>query len=135
MADYPFKPDFSNPRSPVLRRSNGATEGLGGATLLLAGIFAELQRLNANVQNLEVAIAAIAAGSVSTAPGTAETSAPAPGLVNLNTATEAELDALDGVGPASVAKIVAARPFDSLADAEERVSDLHWAEFRDRVTV
>jgi DNA uptake protein ComE-like DNA-binding protein len=36
--------------------------------------------------------------------------------VNINTATEAELEALPGVGPATAAKIISGRPFSSLDD-------------------
>lgn len=37
-------------------------------------------------------------------------------LVNINMASEAELDRLPGVGPATAQKIVASRPYSSLAD-------------------
>lgn len=37
-------------------------------------------------------------------------------IVNLNTATEAALEALPGVGPATAKKIIAGRPYSSVAD-------------------
>jgi len=46
---------------------------------------------------------------------TAKETAPA-GPVDLNTASEKELEALPGVGPASAKKIIAARPYGSTAD-------------------
>ena len=39
-----------------------------------------------------------------------------PALVNLNTADQAALEALPGVGPATAKKIVAGRPYASIAD-------------------
>lgn len=43
---------------------------------------------------------------------------PAPGtlIVNINTATEAELQTIPGVGPSRAAQIVAGRPYESVDD-------------------
>jgi competence protein ComEA len=66
-------------------------------------------------------------GEVQPALGSAEAAvageAASTGLVNLNTATPEELEALPGIGPVTVQRIVAARqerPFASLDEAQER---------------
>lgn len=54
------------------------------------------------------------AGQAKTAKTSQEKAPAAP--VNLNSASQAELEALPGVGPATAKKIIAARPYASVAD-------------------
>ncbi len=50
------------------------------------------------------------------APQTAGKAAPAAGLVNLNTAPQADLEKLPGIGPATAKKIIAGRPYTSVSE-------------------
>jgi helix-hairpin-helix protein len=45
-----------------------------------------------------------------------ETKAPPAGTVNLNTASQSDLEALPGIGPVTAKKIIAGRPYSSVAD-------------------
>ena len=61
-------------------------------------------------------------------------------LVNLNIATQAELEALPGIGPVTASKIIAAReetPFRTVDELRERglVGEKTFADLKDRVTV
>lgn len=87
----------------------------------LAQVLADGEQIH--VPRVGDAPAAVAGGpATSTPPVTGEGGAGG-GLVNLNTATPEELEALPGIGPVTVQKIVAARqeqPFASLDDAVQR---------------
>jgi competence protein ComEA len=84
--------------------------------------------------------AATASAGAGGAPGAGAGGAPA-GPVNLNTATEAQLDSLDGVGPATAQKILAFRQqhggFSSVAQLDQipGIGPKKLAALRTKVTV
>jgi competence protein ComEA len=130
------------------------TGGRVGDALTRAGGFAanadltrtatDLNLAQPVTDGLKVVVPAIGQASVHNAPadpgatgaGTTATSGP----LDLNRATEAELDTLPGVGPATIAKIVAARqsaPFSSTEDLRTRrvVGDAAFEKLKGLVTV
>jgi competence protein ComEA len=76
------------------------------STLNLAEIVKDGEKINVPVKNPPACVKSAAGKPM---PGSN-------GKVNLNTATEAELDELPGVGPATAKKIIELRPFSRIED-------------------
>lgn len=57
-------------------------------------------------------------------------------LVNINTASESELDKLPGIGPATAGKIISARPYSVVEDLLTRkiVSEKVWEQIKDQIS-
>ena len=78
---------------------------------------------------------------VRSGPSFVETSAGKSGVVadkiNINTASEAELDTLWGIGPATAKKIIEGRPYQRTEELLEKkiVKSNVWEEIKDKITV
>lgn len=69
--------------------------------------------------------------------GASSDKSPAQGLVNLNTASQSELETLAGVGPSTAQKIIAARPFAEVEDllSVSGIGDATFNKLKDQVTI
>ena len=115
---------------PAGARVADAIAAAGGyatdADLAAAATAINLAQVLADGEQIRVPRVGDATAGVTGAPATSAaplTGGGGGGLVNLNTATPEELEALPGIGPVTVQKIVAARqeqPFASLDDAVQR---------------
>ena len=115
---------------PAGSRVADAIAAAGGyatdADLAAAATAINLAQMLADGEQIRVPRVGDASAAVAGEPATSAaplTGGGAGGLVNLNTATPEELEALPGIGPVTVQKIVAARqerPFASLEDAVQR---------------
>lgn len=122
---------------PAGARVADAIEAAGGyavdADLLAASAINLAAPLADGAQVRVPRIGDVAAGTAASAPATGGDAGGSRGPINLNTATPEELEALPGIGPVTVQKIVAARaerPFASLEDAVSR-GVLHRGQLED----
>ena len=59
------------------------------------------------------------------------------GLININTATQTELEALPGVGPVTAGKIIDGRPYQTLEELKTKkaVGNALFEKIKDKLTV
>ncbi len=111
---------------PAGSRIADAIDAAGGfATDADLGATTELNLAQPLVDGQQVRVPRIGDGAVAAAPsaGVVDGGSSGGGLINVNTATPEELEALPGIGAVTVQKIVAARqerPFSSLQDMVDR---------------
>jgi competence protein ComEA len=123
-------------RLPAGARIGDAIAAAGGfGPAVDAGAVALSLNLAARLTDGEKVIVPARGGATDPPDG----SASSPGLVDLNHATEAELDALPGIGPVTAKKIIASRterPFSSAQELLDRklVWQATWEKIRELVT-
>ena len=109
----------------VMRAAFGTTEARWSAVLVTAALLCGLWALwpavfpaprAPVVSHADVPLAQVFAAPVY--PATASITPLVSGTLNLNTATEAQLESLPKVGPALAGRIIAGRPYRSLADLD-----------------
>jgi competence protein ComEA len=102
----------------------------GGFTMRTVSVIATALMLSAAPVFAQTATPAKTPPAITTPAKPADTmtkpasAMPSMGKMNVNTATEAQLASIPGVGPALAAAIVAARPFKNSADLIKRVKGI-----------
>jgi competence protein ComEA len=126
---------------PAGARVADALEAAGGAN---AGVDVAMLNLARKVVDGELILVGVAPSPgmpAPVAPAAAGGAAPAGGLVNLNTATLADLDTLPGVGPVLAQRILDARTaqggFKAIGDLRkvDGIGDARYEQLKDLVTV
>jgi competence protein ComEA len=103
----------------VLEQAGGVTEEADEQALTLAAPVTDGARIYVPRRG-EVA----PAGAVSSSPGGASAPGAAPGPLSLNAATQAELEALPGIGPAMAQRIIAYREENGPLQSVEELDDV-----------
>lgn len=99
---------------PAGARVNQAVAAAGGLTAAAATDQINLAAYVADGQRLHIA----AVGEIAAPPSRSKTIEFSPGPVNVNTATQAQLETLPGIGPALAQEIIARRPFATVEDLD-----------------
>ncbi|WP_068269222.1 ComEA family DNA-binding protein [Aldersonia kunmingensis] len=125
----------------AIAAAGGAKEGADLLSLNMAARVADGDQILVGVADPNGGPPVLGSAAIGASAGGQGSSAPPPGIVNLNSATEAELDALPGVGPVTAASIVAWRavngPFTDVEQLSEvdGIGPAKLAKLRDLVRV
>jgi competence protein ComEA len=125
----------------LLKLAGGAGVKADLSAINLAAKLSDGQQVVVPKQGEVAVTSSLASGGTAAATGSAAGGLPPAALVNLNTATAAELDALQGVGPATAQKIIDYRttngPFKTIAELKNvpGIGDAKFTALKPYITV